>query len=153
MRPRGIKNRVWEVYSPEPHVEVYCLQLNFKILKVTYFAGMKRPNHAILTWQKTKAWLTTQRPKSCANLPVASSEGQSLTIYTRTQFGVLWWSLLQLCGRASELENRNRLIVPFIFHFSGENIEKLNKFRVFLTTPTFESEATNQDTILFILRH
>ena len=32
----GIKYSVCGVYSPEPHAEVYCLQLSFKISKLVY---------------------------------------------------------------------------------------------------------------------
>ena len=36
-----IKYSVCGVYSPEPRAELYCLQLNFKILKFAYYAHKK----------------------------------------------------------------------------------------------------------------
>ena len=37
----GIKYRVCGVYSPEPHSDVYCLRLTFRISKLGYYPQME----------------------------------------------------------------------------------------------------------------
>ena len=38
----SLNYRVWEVYSLEPHSDVYCFRLYFKILKLGYYTLRKK---------------------------------------------------------------------------------------------------------------